>query len=308
MLSPGHRPGLSVVLLCLLLAFPLGAGLAQDQPDTAKDKSAWEKFKNFFKEEKDVPPAKELFTEAELFYHGRETWFGRMVRKTQGEDSQAYRKWWGIKLENYSRAKDLYQKLVDNYPYSKYTATAELRLAGCSYELEEYEDASFRYEQFRLLHPGHKKVPFALFREAMCHYRLMLKPGRDQTETRDAIKLFNKLLEEYPATEYKDKALEKRKECRLKIIEHEFRVAGFYFKKKEYWSAAGRYRGVWENYTGLGHDSEAMYREALCYENLGKTDLAREMYKRAAKAQPDSEHAQKAKEKLESSDYVEEGK
>lgn len=298
MISSGHTPGLRVLLLFVFMTLSLSAGLVAQEPETAAEKTAWEKFKSFFKEEKELPPAKKLFQQAEEFYHGRETWWGKLVRKTGGKDSKAYKTWWGIKLENYTRARDFYQKLADNYPYSKYTPIAELRLAGCSYELEEYEDASFRYEQFRLLHPRHEKVSFALFREAMCHYHQMLKPGRDQTQTRDAIKLFNRLLAEYPGNDYIEEAGKKREECRLHLIKHEFRVAKFYFKRKEYWAAAGRYRGVWESYTGLGRESEAMYKEALCYEKLGKDDLAREMYKRAAKVQPENEYAMMAKEKL----------
>ncbi|MFO8056466.1 MAG: outer membrane protein assembly factor BamD [bacterium] len=307
MATPGRKPRVLLALLVLALVLPCAAGNAEEKADAGPEKSGWEKFKSFFKGEKEIPPAEELFRQAEEFYHGRETWWGELVRKVHGKDSKAYRNWWGVKLENYTRAKELYQKLVDNYPYYKHTPIAELRLAGCAYELEEYQDASFQYEQFRLLHPTHEKVPFALFREAMCHYHQMLKPGRDQTETRKAIELFNKLLAEYPESGHEKKARQKRKECRLRIIKHEFRVAKFYFKRKEFWAAAGRYHGVWENYPGLGYDAEAMYKEGLCYENLDKTELAIEIYKRAVKADPGDEYAKKARTNLEELRTEEEG-
>ena len=263
-----------------------------------EEKSRWEKFRGNFSDEKEVPPEDELFAEAEAYFYGRETWFGRLVKKTRGEDSKAYQEWRGIKRKNMSRAQELYQMFADNYRFSARAPIAELRSADCAFHLDNYEEASILYRQFRLLHPRRPEAPYALFMEANCHYERMLKPGRDQTETQKAAALYQELLKSHPGSPHEEEARTKLDECRTRLAEHEFIVADFYFKRKEYWAAAARYRGVQKNYSDLGFGDKAMFQEAACYEALGKTEMARALYDKTAASFPESDHGKKAREKV----------
>jgi outer membrane protein assembly factor BamD len=247
---------------------------------------------------KPIKPVEDLFNDAEAYFNGRETWYGKLVRKTWGADSRAYKKLPGVKRKNFQTAKDLYQQVMDNYPFSKYAPVAELRIADCHYKLEEYEEAAVWYGQFSKMHPRRDEVPYALFQEGMCHYRQMLKAPRDQDQTKQALATFLDLAARFPDDPYAKDAQEKIKDCKRRLAEHELLVADFYFKHRDYWAAAARYQGIWRTYPGLGFDDHAMYMEGSCYDALGKSDLARTAYERDAAAFPDGEYGKKARDRL----------
>jgi outer membrane protein assembly factor BamD len=289
--SAAGRTGLSVLVVA---AFFLISAAGEEG-------GFWERFKAAFRDDKEAepPPVEEVFEEAEELFIGRETWYGRLVKRTWGEDSRAYEKLPGVKRKNYPLARDLYQEVVDNYPFSKYATLAELRIGDCHYELEEYEEAAIWYGQFTKMHPRREEVPYATYMQGMCHFEQMLKPPRDQEQTMEALVLFETLRQRFPESPYTEEAGEKIKDCNDRLARHEMLVAQFYFKKRKYWAAAARYQGVWKGYPGVGMVDEAMYMEAYCYEQLGKENLARMAYERVAEKFPESDYAGRAKAGLE---------
>jgi outer membrane protein assembly factor BamD len=248
--------------------------------------------------EKKLPPAEEVFQRAEELYNGKETWLGKLVRKTAGEDSKLYKTGHGIKRKNEAKAAELYQQVVDNYPFSKYAPIASLRLADCQYALENYEEARLYYEQFLKAHPQSEDAPYALFRDGMCHYQQKAKVGRDPDETRQAAAIFTDFLARYPQDPRASEATEKLRDCRDRLAKYELLVADFYFHHREYWAAAARYRGVWQVYSGLGYDGRAMFQEAVCYQSMGKLDRAVPLYNKLIETWPNDEYAAKARERI----------
>jgi len=283
-------------LAALFLTAPPAGSWAQGLADEQKP-GFFERLRGGVEKEEMLPPVEDVYKEAEAFYHGRETWYGRLVRKVHGEDSWAYRRLPGVKRKNVLKARELYRQVVDNYPFSRYAAPSELKLADCSYKLEEYGQAAVLYRQFAKMHPKRDEVPYALYQEAMCHYERMLKPARDQESTREAEAVFRELIDRFPASEHAAKAEKKLEECRKRLAKHELLVAGFYFDHKEYWAAAARYRGLYRSYPGLGFDDQAMFMEASCYQELGKLDQAAMIYKTVA-GRFEGEYAERAGRRL----------
>ncbi|HUT54646.1 MAG TPA: outer membrane protein assembly factor BamD [bacterium] len=289
---PGAAGAARVLALMLAALFLLSA---------KAEKPEWvERLQKSFKKEKvkELKPVEDVFGEAEAYFNGRETWYGKLVKKTWGADSRAYQKLPGVKRTNFQQAKDLYQEVVDDYPFSKYAPVAELKIADCHYQLEEYEEAAVWYGQFGKMHPRRDEVPYALYQEGMCHFQQILKAPRDQDQTRQALASFLDLISRFPDDHYAAEAKGAVKDCNQRLAEHELLVAEFYFKHRDYWAAAARYQGVWRTYPGLGFDDQAMYMEGSSYAELGKSDLARAAYERDAAAFPDGEYGQKARERL----------
>ena len=276
---------------------PAGPGEPQG-PGAPADRNVFQDLRDRYKKTKEPPPVDQLFKEAEENYHGKETLLGALVRHIAGKDSTLYKKGKGIIRKNESKALEQYQQLVDSYPFSKYAPTAQLRVADCNYALEKWEEARINYELFLKLHPKSPDVAYALLRQGLCHYKQMLKPGRDQDETIQAAAVFAEVLLRYPGTPEATEAGTKLAECRTRLAKHDLIVADFYFKRKDFWAAAARYRGVWQGYSGLGFDARAQFMEGSCYEGLGKTELATNLYTLAA-AQSDAEYSSKARQRLE---------
>jgi len=87
---------------------------------------------------------------------------------------------------NYKKSIELFDKLKSWYPFSKYAILAELKKADAHYELEEYEEAVFTYEEFEALHPQNEAVPYVIYQIGRCHFDQLETIDRDQTPAKKA--------------------------------------------------------------------------------------------------------------------------
>ncbi|MDX1383949.1 MAG: outer membrane protein assembly factor BamD, partial [Thermoanaerobaculia bacterium] len=167
---------------------------------------------------------------------------------------------------DYDEAIATFQTIIDNYPYSEYAVLAELRIADAYFDDKEYEEALSYYRDFGDLHPQHEKVPYTIYRSALCHQRRVRAVNRDQTATREALVYLDRLLANYPYSEYAREAEDLWRELRGKLAEQVLNVGDFYRMRGEYEAAAERYRSLLSEYPGLGLDARSLYSLGLCYE------------------------------------------
>jgi outer membrane protein assembly factor BamD len=132
-------------------------------------------------------------------------------------------------------------------------------IADSHFSDENYGEAEIAYNDFVNLHPTNENVPYAIYQLGMCHYKQMYSIDRDQTETRKAIKEFERLIARFPASKFSLMAEKMLRECKKNLGEHEFYVGHFYFKRKQYKAALKRFEAVMKNYANLGLDYKVNY-------------------------------------------------
>ncbi|MCF8109968.1 MAG: outer membrane protein assembly factor BamD [Desulfobacteraceae bacterium] len=194
--------------------------------------------------------------------------FGEKEEKTASElaaEGEAY-----FKDKKYLKAIEVYENLRDWYPYSKYTKTAEIRIADAHYHRGKYEQALAEYEYYERMHPGDEKIPYVIYQIGMCHYERIKSIDRTQVPTKKALETFSRLRDRFPESRYSKKAAPKIKECRKQLAGHEFYVGRFYFKSGDYEAALGRFKIVTENYP----DIEKYSRQAEEYIKRCRKHLA----------------------------------
>jgi outer membrane protein assembly factor BamD len=179
---------------------------------------------------------------------------------------------------DYSTAIEVFQDIIDNYPYSDEAVLAELAIADAYFSQKSYAEAISYYTDFADLHPEHPKVPYAIFHSALSHSEQSKGPERDQTETRKAITELEALLSRYPHSAYSDEAEAELRMLRTRLARSGMMVGDFYFKRREYQAAAERYRGLLNRYPGLGLDAEALYKLGLCYTRMNREDEAHHIF------------------------------
>ena len=205
---------------------------------------------------------------------------------------------WLFDVTPYQDAIDKFQEVVDNYPYSEYAVAAELKIADSYFEQERWDEALTYYRDFAELHPDHEKVPYTLYRSALCHERQSNRSDRDQTATRDALAALDQLMTRYPSSPESREAEELWKQLRTKLAQHVLGIGDFYWEREEYQSAAGRYRHVLDQYPGLGLDAEALYKLGLCYTHMNRDDDARRIFEVILENYEDSEIARAAQDQI----------
>ena len=183
-----------------------------------------------------------------------------------------------VDLTPYQEAIDKFQEVVDNYPYSEYAVFAELKIADAYYDQERWDEALSYYRDFAELHPEHEKVPYTIYRTALCYAAQSPTADRDQSATREALAALDRLMTQYASSAEAREAEALWKELRTKLGEHVLGIADFYLAREEYQSAAARYRQVLDVYPGLGLDADALYKLGLCYTHMNREDDARQIF------------------------------
>lgn len=174
-------------------------------------------------------------------------------------------------LENYREGKwkaatEIFQKIKDRYPYSKYALDAELKMADALYEQDLYTEAYDAYKEFERLHPRNPKIPYVIFREGMCYFSQSKTIDRDQSHTYQAKEEFDRLIKRFRNSPYADRARKKLRECYVNLARHELYVGHFYFKMGKYQAAIDRYLYAIRHYPDLGQYHEALEYIKLCKE------------------------------------------
>ena len=144
------------------------------------------------------------------------------------------------------------------------------------------------------LHPQNEKVPYSVFRSALCHERRVKSPNRDQTATRDALLYLDRLISKYPHSEYTPEAEVLWREMRLQLALRVMGIADFYRKRDEFEAAATRYRSLLNEYPGLGLDADALYQLGVCFTEMDRGEEAERIFQAIVQNYYDSDVARDA--------------
>lgn len=163
------------------------------------------------------------------------------------------------------------------HPEDTHTHSFRTRAFGTSALLDEasrfyfkgdFIEARGEYKRFLELHPTHPLAAFAQYRMGMCDYYQILSPDRDPTNLRKSLSDFQKVIDEYPQSQYVEKAEKKVAECRNTLSEVHFYVGNFYYRTKRYKASANRFQVILLKYP----DSQ-IYDKAQFYFALSKFHL-----------------------------------
>ena len=171
---------------------------------------------------------------------------------------------------NFEEAAEVFQKIKDRYPYSKYATQAELKMADAQYEKGLYEEAYDSYTEFEKLHPKNSEIPYVMYQKGMCNFKRAGTIDRDQSYTRKAQEDFERVIKVHRRSPYAEKARRKVRECYIKQAEHELYVGDFYFKMKKYEPAMGRYLYLIEHYPDVGQYYSALEKINICKEKIAE--------------------------------------
>lgn len=140
----------------------------------------------------------------------------------------------------YSLARDAFDALVLNFPNSPYREFAEIKVADSDFDQRKYAEAAVGYEQFLKDHPGSPSSGYALLQQARSHRLAYGGPGRDPAPLVRAREASERLLAQFPGSQYEPAARELRLDVLEQLTEHERIVRDFYVKQNRQQAAAVR--------------------------------------------------------------------
>ena len=171
-------------------------------------------------------------------------------------------------------AAPLLQNVRSQYPYSRYAALAELRLADCELSQQHYTEAIRGYRAFIRQRPAHPEIDTANYSIARAYFQqipqdFFLSPPpeeRDQAATRSALRVVRRFLADYPESEHVEEAQRIERQVVDLLARHELYVANYYLARDQPAATIARVQVVLDQY-----DTSRMVPEALLL--MGRTYL-----------------------------------
>jgi outer membrane protein assembly factor BamD len=105
---------------------------------------------------------------------------------------------------------------------------------------------------------------------------------------------FQYFVENYPPSIFTEAAREKIVICRRSLAEHEFLVGKFYFRKRNYQGAVGRFEAILVAYPDTEVVPKALFYMGRAFMNLSLDDKAKTVFLEITHQYPNSEYASKA--------------
>jgi outer membrane protein assembly factor BamD len=203
------------------------------------------------------------------------------LRDTAEENYKA-----GLELLNqksWPEAQKFFEYVRTKYPFSKHAALADLRIADAKFGQQLYAEAAEAYAQFVQLHPSHEDVDYAELRIGEAHFKeapsefVLFPPAheKDQREVKKAAEALRRFVEKHPSSKHLAAGKKLLAEAEGRLAAHEWYVAEFYFKRRRWAGAAGRYETLVDKFPASPHAAEALFKLAQSYAALDEKHRAR---------------------------------
>ena len=158
------------------------------------------------------------------------------------------------------------------FPQSKWAPRASLMSAYSYYSQEYFANAIGELERFLETYPSHERVSYAYYLLGICYYDQIVDEKRDLKVIEDAKKNFEKVINDYPKSDF---ALDS--EYKLELIEEilaskEMYLARYYIEREKWIPAINRYKKVLENYERTIFIEEALHRLVELHYKIGMID------------------------------------
>lgn len=203
-------------------------------------------------------------------------------------------------------ADPLFRRIRREYPYSRYAALSELRIADCHLVQNHYTEAIRAYRSFVRHRPAHADVPYAEFKIAESYFRqipseFFLSPPpqeRDQAATRNALRQLRRFVLDHPESEHVERAREMVRDALSLLARHELYVAEFYLGRDQPMAAVGRLRRLLDVYEGSGIEPQALLLLGRVYLHMREVRDARRTFEELIDRFPESGYSEQAQEFL----------
>ena len=211
----------------------------------------------------------------------------------RGEDQYAKHNW--------QKARSYYTHVYETYPNDVLGRRSLLRIADTYFEQGDavnLVEAQYKYRDFINRYPTSDQADYATLRIAMCSYKQMEKPDRDQQKTREALEKFNDMIRAYPNSPLKGEAEARRQEVLDRLAKHEHIIARFYMKRGSWLAATQRLNYLIDEYPNFVARDAVFYDLGNALTKLGRNGEAKLYFERVINEYPNSDYATQARRRL----------
>ncbi len=155
------------------------------------------------------------------------------------------------------------------YPQSTWAPKSALMAAYSYYIQDYYGDSIAELERFIKIYSKNKNIDYAYYLLAVCYYEQIVDEKKDLQSIIKAKETFNKVISDFPNTDYAIDAKYKIDFINNILASKEMYIGRYYFQKKKWIPAINRFRNVTDEYDSTIYVEEALHRLVEIYFILG---------------------------------------
>ncbi|MBM76809.1 MAG: hypothetical protein CMK59_15490 [Proteobacteria bacterium] len=154
-----------------------------------------------------------------------------------------------LEKNRHTKALESFSTLRNHFRDDQLSIDAELGIADVYFDRGDWDLARVAYDDFRRLHPRHKKRDYVDYQIGLMLYKKAPRyAGRDQTWTEQALYNWRSFEKNHPQSTYTEDLLEKRGELEERLALKELQIAEFYEQREAWESVYRRSQGLLKQY------------------------------------------------------------
>ena len=187
---------------------------------------------------------------------------------------------WNEGLRELERGEALYAAKKFNeveilFPQSEWASKSTLMAAYAYYSQDYYFDTIEEIKTFIRKYPNHRDTDYAYFLMGMAYYNQIIDETRDLNSILMAKEQFEKVIKDYPNTEYALDAKFKLDLIQDNLASKEMYLGRYYFDKKKWIPAINRFKSIIQDYDTTIYTEEALHRLVELYYIIGLEEEAK---------------------------------
>lgn len=219
-----------------------------------------------------------------------------------GSDKEIYEKAKKKIKRDPEKARVLFKEVMHLYPDSIYAMRAKIGIADSYFKQKDSGSsimAASEYQEYVNLYPNSPDAVYAKYQIARCYLRQMRKPGRDQTNTLQAIKALENMIKQFPDTNEAKKAKMELSKARQFLATHYFKIGLTNFKLRAYKGAIDRFKQVIDDYPDFKVNDKLFFYTGKSYYEMRMYDSAISFFQKIVNSFPKSKFLKKSSQLIE---------
>jgi len=190
-----------------------------------------------------------------------------------------------------------FRQVIDSFPKSFYAQRSKLAIADSYFRQGDEGSmiiAASEYREFIQLFPYSPSAAYAQYQIGLSYYKKVLKPGRDQTKTIQALAELRIVMNKYPLSEEAETAREKIMECEERLADHSLGIAHLYYKRRAYRASISRLTELLTEYPTFSQMDKVYFILADSYYKSAMVEESIPYFRKLISDFPNSKYASKA--------------
>ncbi|MCY1669225.1 outer membrane protein assembly factor BamD [Rhizobium sp. SL86] len=179
-----------------------------------------------------------------------------------------------MKAGNLSEASRKFDAIDKQNPFTEWGRKALVMSTFTKYRLGRNDEAVATGNRYLKQYPNSDDSAYVQYLVGLAYSKQIADVTQDQKAARSTIDAMQKVVDNYPKSEYVEDAQVKIRFARDQLAGKEMQIGRYYLERKEYLAAISRFRAVVEQYGTTNQVEEALARLTESYYAMGVMEEA----------------------------------